>query len=137
MYWYDLPKYGIKSLISFSQDWYKNAKSEKAPIPKSPLCVYIIYVLFKCVCVHFFFYKFNNDKFVLLHYSDDLVAWCVYLIRDVIEFGLGILTEHPWIWQIGVVGFSLVAITSLIAVVKAGKSSSSKPVAKKTSKKTK
>ncbi|XP_077288259.1 uncharacterized protein LOC143912765 [Arctopsyche grandis] len=105
MYWYDLPKYGIKSLISFSQDWYRNAKSEKVPIPKSPF--------------------------------DDLVAWCVYLIRDVIEFGLGILTEHPWIWQIGVVGFGLVAITSIIAVVKAGKSSSPKPVTKKPSKKTK
>lgn len=69
-------------------------------------------------------------------FSDDLVAWCVYLIRDLIEFGLNILKEYPWIWQIGAVGFSLVAITSIIAVVKAGKSSP-KPAVKKQSKKTK
>lgn len=61
-------------------------------------------------------------NFNVIFFSDDLVAWCVYMIRDIVDLVLGILTEHPWIWQIGVVGFGLVAITSVIAVVKAGKS---------------
>lgn len=44
------------------------------------------------------------------------------MIRDIVEFALAILTDHPWIWQISAVGFGLVAVTSVIAVVKAGKS---------------
>ncbi|XP_063824159.1 thioredoxin domain-containing protein [Ostrinia nubilalis] len=56
---------------------------------------------------------------------DDVVDWCVEMIRFWVTFGLEILAKHPWIWQIGVAGFGLVAITALIALVKAGKT---KPV---------
>ncbi|XP_046962907.1 thioredoxin domain-containing protein [Vanessa cardui] len=53
---------------------------------------------------------------------DELVDWCVDMIRYSIAFGLDLLARYPWIWQIGVVGFGLVAITALIAIIKAGKS---------------
>lgn len=39
MYRYNLPKYDVKSFISFAQDWYKNAKAEPVPLPKAPLYV--------------------------------------------------------------------------------------------------
>lgn len=39
-----------------------------------------------------------------------------------------ILARYPWVWQIGLAGFGLVAITALIAIIKAGKS---KPKPKK------
>lgn len=51
------------------------------------------------------------------------------MIRYSIAFGLEILARYPWIWQIGVLGFGLVAITALIAIIKAGKSKP-KPVKK-------
>lgn len=47
--------------------------------------------------------------------------WCVEILKYSIAFGLEILAKYPWIWQIGLAGFSLVAITALIALVKAGK----------------
>ncbi|XP_053603734.1 thioredoxin domain-containing protein [Plodia interpunctella] len=52
---------------------------------------------------------------------DELVDWCVIMIKESISYGLHILSEHPWIWQIGVAGFGLVALTALIALFKAGK----------------
>ncbi|XP_032512849.2 thioredoxin domain-containing protein [Danaus plexippus] len=52
---------------------------------------------------------------------DELVDWCVDMIRYSISFGLDVLTEHPWIWQIGLAGFGLVLVTALIAIIKAGK----------------
>ncbi|XP_014280654.1 protein disulfide-isomerase A4 [Halyomorpha halys] len=36
MYHYNIPKHDVPSFVSFASDWYKNAKSEKVPIPKSP-----------------------------------------------------------------------------------------------------
>ncbi|CAH2071351.1 unnamed protein product, partial [Iphiclides podalirius] len=52
---------------------------------------------------------------------DDVVDWCVEILKYYIAYGLEILAIYPWIWQIGLAGFSLVAITALIAIVKAGK----------------
>lgn len=43
-------------------------------------------------------------------------------LKIVIAFALELLAKYPWIWQIGVAGFGLVAITALIALVKAGRS---------------
>ncbi|KAI8424292.1 hypothetical protein MSG28_002842 [Choristoneura fumiferana] len=56
---------------------------------------------------------------------DDLVDWCVEMIKFGVDFGLDLMAKYPWIWQIGGTGFGLVAITALIAIVKAGRS---KPV---------
>ncbi|CAH1404041.1 unnamed protein product [Nezara viridula] len=36
MYRYNIPKYDVPSLVAFASDWYKNAKAEKVPLPKSP-----------------------------------------------------------------------------------------------------
>lgn len=58
-------------------------------------------------------------------FSDELVDWCVQMIKECVAYGLHILALYPWIWQIGVAGFGLVAITAFIALVKAGRS---KPV---------
>lgn len=41
------------------------------------------------------------------------------MIKEIIEMALKILAERPWIWQIGLAGFGLVGLTSIIAVVKA------------------
>lgn len=52
-------------------------------------------------------------------FSDEIVDWCVEMIKFSVALGVDILAKHQWIWQIGVVGFGLVAITALIALVKA------------------
>ncbi|KAF9801103.1 hypothetical protein SFRURICE_019265 [Spodoptera frugiperda] len=57
---------------------------------------------------------------------DELVDLAVQMIKVSVAFTLDTLTEHPWIWQIGVAGFGLVAITAIIALCKAGKSRPSK-----------
>lgn len=36
MYHYNIPKYDIASFVSFATDWYRNARSEKVPLPKTP-----------------------------------------------------------------------------------------------------
>ncbi|XP_014234790.1 uncharacterized protein LOC106657677 [Trichogramma pretiosum] len=36
MYRYQIPKYDVKSFVSFANDWYKNAQAEKVPVPQSP-----------------------------------------------------------------------------------------------------
>ncbi|BES95551.1 unnamed protein product [Nesidiocoris tenuis] len=36
MYHYNIPRYDVASFVSFASDWYKNARSEKVPVPKSP-----------------------------------------------------------------------------------------------------
>ncbi|OXU20131.1 hypothetical protein TSAR_003375 [Trichomalopsis sarcophagae] len=36
MYRYLIPKYDVKSFVSFAKDWYKNAHAEKVPVPQSP-----------------------------------------------------------------------------------------------------
>ncbi|KAG8237660.1 hypothetical protein J437_LFUL017552 [Ladona fulva] len=36
MYRYNLPKYDVASLSAFAVDWYKNARAEHVPVPKSP-----------------------------------------------------------------------------------------------------
>lgn len=56
--------------------------------------------------------------------------WCVATLKILIAYGLEILTQHPWIWQIGVAGFGLVALTALIALVKAGRSRPAKDTKK-------
>ncbi|XP_068631164.1 thioredoxin domain-containing protein [Battus philenor] len=53
---------------------------------------------------------------------DEVVDWSVAMLRYSIAYGYDILTKYPWIWQIGLTGFGLVAITALIALFKAGKS---------------
>ncbi|XP_011563160.3 protein disulfide-isomerase A4 [Plutella xylostella] len=50
---------------------------------------------------------------------DEIVDWCVQMIKFAVELGLKILNEHPWIWQIGVGGFGMVVITGVIALLKA------------------
>ncbi|XP_050087193.1 thioredoxin domain-containing protein [Anopheles aquasalis] len=35
-YRYEITKYDIKSFVTFAQDWYKNAKGERVPVPLSP-----------------------------------------------------------------------------------------------------
>ncbi|XP_052866997.1 thioredoxin domain-containing protein [Anopheles cruzii] len=35
-YRYEINKYDIKSFVTFAQDWYKNAKSERVPVPLTP-----------------------------------------------------------------------------------------------------
>lgn len=35
-YRYEITKYDIKSFVTFAQDWYKNAKAERVPVPLSP-----------------------------------------------------------------------------------------------------
>lgn len=64
-------------------------------------------------------------------FSDELVDWCVEMIKFGVAFGLDILAKHPWIWQIGVAGFGLVAITAIIALLKAGRSRPAKKDSKK------
>ncbi|XP_033215332.1 protein disulfide-isomerase A4 [Belonocnema kinseyi] len=36
MYRYQIPKYDVSSFASFAKDWYKNARTEKVPVPQSP-----------------------------------------------------------------------------------------------------
>ncbi|KAF5279671.1 hypothetical protein FQR65_LT15306 [Abscondita terminalis] len=36
LYRYQIHKYDIASFVSFAQDWYKNVKGEKIPLPKAP-----------------------------------------------------------------------------------------------------
>ncbi|KAK9504580.1 hypothetical protein O3M35_010885 [Rhynocoris fuscipes] len=36
MYHYNVPKYDINSFVSFATNWFKNARSEKVPLPKTP-----------------------------------------------------------------------------------------------------
>ncbi|KAK3911999.1 Thioredoxin domain-containing protein [Frankliniella fusca] len=36
LYRYQIPKYDVTSFSSFATDWYKNAKAENIPAPKSP-----------------------------------------------------------------------------------------------------
>ncbi|CAH0407295.1 unnamed protein product [Chilo suppressalis] len=68
----------------------------------------------------------KGDKVPLLSSPfDEIVDWCVEMIRFGVEVGLDILAKYPWLWQIGLGGFGLVAITALIALLKAGRS---KPV---------
>uniref|UniRef100_A0A182Q7Z4 Thioredoxin domain-containing protein n=1 Tax=Anopheles farauti TaxID=69004 RepID=A0A182Q7Z4_9DIPT len=35
-YRYEISKYDIKSFVTFAQDWYRNAKAERIPVPLSP-----------------------------------------------------------------------------------------------------
>lgn len=36
MYKYQIHKYDVPSFVSFAQDWYKNLKGDKIPLPKAP-----------------------------------------------------------------------------------------------------
>jgi len=36
MYRYNIPKYDITSFVTFATDWFKNARSENVPAPKTP-----------------------------------------------------------------------------------------------------
>ncbi|XP_073972459.1 protein disulfide-isomerase A4 [Rhodnius prolixus] len=36
MYHYNIPKYDIASFVSFATEWFRNARSEKVPLPKTP-----------------------------------------------------------------------------------------------------
>ncbi|KAL1140862.1 hypothetical protein AAG570_000790 [Ranatra chinensis] len=36
LYHYNIPKYDIASFVAFASDWYKNARAEKVPLPKTP-----------------------------------------------------------------------------------------------------
>lgn len=36
LYRYQIHKYDVASFVSFAQDWYKNVKGEKIPLPKAP-----------------------------------------------------------------------------------------------------
>ncbi|CAK1546060.1 unnamed protein product [Leptosia nina] len=57
---------------------------------------------------------------------DEIVDWCVEMIKFSIKVGLEILVNYPWIWQIGFAGFGLVALTAVIALMKARKSKPTK-----------
>nr|CAD7438301.1 unnamed protein product [Timema bartmani] len=37
LYRYNIPKYDVGSFAAFATDWYKNARAEPIPVPKSPL----------------------------------------------------------------------------------------------------
>lgn len=41
------------------------------------------------------------------------------MIKFGMDLGMAIITQHPWIWQVGLGGFGLVAITAVIALFKA------------------
>ncbi|KPJ18879.1 Thioredoxin domain-containing protein [Papilio machaon] len=68
-------------------------------------------------------YKNSKAEIVPLLASpfDEVVDWSVDMLKFSIAYGLDILIKYPWIWQIGLAGFGLVAITALIALVKARK----------------
>uniref|UniRef100_A0A1B6CJN6 Thioredoxin domain-containing protein n=1 Tax=Clastoptera arizonana TaxID=38151 RepID=A0A1B6CJN6_9HEMI len=36
MYRYNIPKYDVTSFVTFATDWFKNARSEVVPVPKTP-----------------------------------------------------------------------------------------------------
>lgn len=78
-------------------------------------------------------YKNSKGETVPLLSSpfDELVDWCVEMIKMSVAFGLDTLAEHPWIWQIGLAGFGLVVITAIIALLKAGRSKPAKKDSKK------
>ncbi|KAG8315522.1 hypothetical protein J6590_069333 [Homalodisca vitripennis] len=40
MYRYNIPKYDVTSFVTFATDWYKNARTENVPVPKTPLASY-------------------------------------------------------------------------------------------------
>uniref|UniRef100_A0A1E1WLZ4 Thioredoxin domain-containing protein n=1 Tax=Pectinophora gossypiella TaxID=13191 RepID=A0A1E1WLZ4_PECGO len=61
---------------------------------------------------------------------DEVVDWCVEMIKVWVAFGLDILSKHPWIWQIGGTGFGLVVLTGVIALLKAGRSRPAKEAKK-------
>lgn len=37
MYRYNIPKYDVQSFVTFATDWYRNARAEPVPVPKTPL----------------------------------------------------------------------------------------------------
>ncbi|KOB66266.1 Transmembrane protein [Operophtera brumata] len=64
---------------------------------------------------------------------DEIVDWSVSSLKIAVAYGQEVLAQHPWIWQIGVasaLGFGLVAITALIALVKAGRNKPAKEIKK-------
>lgn len=90
-YRYEVAKYDVKSFVSFAQEWYKNARAEKVPVPTSPF--------------------------------DDLVSVSTDYLKSSIHFGSKIVSEHPYIVYFALFGFSLTALTALIAKLKASKKS--------------
>ncbi|XP_041971006.1 thioredoxin domain-containing protein [Aricia agestis] len=53
---------------------------------------------------------------------DEVVNLCVEWIKFGVNIATELLIKYPWIWQIGVAGFGLVALTAIIALCKARKS---------------
>lgn len=105
--------------------FFRLGKVYKYDLPKSDIKSFVTFAQD--------WYKNSRSELVPLLASpfDELVDYSVVLIKEVTTYGLDILAKYPWIWQIGVAGFGLVAVTALIALVKAGKS---KPKVKDTKK---
>ncbi|XP_026755370.2 thioredoxin domain-containing protein [Galleria mellonella] len=105
--------------------FFRLGKVYKYDLPKSDIKSFVTFAQD--------WYKNSRSEPVPLLASpfDELVDYSVVLIKEVTTYGLDILAKYPWIWQIGVAGFGLVAVTALIALVKAGKS---KPKVKDTKK---
>ncbi|KAJ8880142.1 hypothetical protein PR048_016605 [Dryococelus australis] len=59
MYRYNIPNYDVPSFVAFATDWYKNARMEVVPVPKSPFELEYVVLLHaakglcigRCVCV--------------------------------------------------------------------------------------
>ncbi|KAM3967307.1 protein disulfide-isomerase A5 [Aphomia sociella] len=107
-------RFQIKKLPAFL--FFRLGKMYRYNLPKNDIKSFVTFAQD--------WYKNSRSETVPLLASpfDELVDWCVVMIKEGIEYGLYILAKYPWIWQIGVAGFGLVALTALIALVKAGKS---------------
>ncbi|CAH0729335.1 unnamed protein product, partial [Brenthis ino] len=113
-------RFKISKLPAFL--FFRSGKVYKYDLPKSDIKSFVSFAQD--------WYKNSKADTVPLLSSpfDELVDWCVDIIKYSVALGLEILAKYPWIWQIGLAGFGLVAITALIAIIKAGKS---KPKVKK------
>ncbi|XP_013190194.2 thioredoxin domain-containing protein [Amyelois transitella] len=100
--------------------FFRHGKVYRYELPKNDIKSFVIFAQD--------WYKNSKGDPVPLLASpfDELVDWCVAFIKESIGYGLHVLTEHPWIWQIGVAGFGLVAVTALIALFKARKTKPAK-----------
>lgn len=76
-YRYEIPKFDVKSFVSFAQEWYRNARTEKIKAPASPLWVSD----FKG---DFTFFTKRFHKFLLFRhdFSDELISSIVVYLKS-------------------------------------------------------
>lgn len=96
MYRYHIPKYDVNAFTSFAKDWYKNAQSERVPVPQSPLYVS----------------KSLNDSIIHLKLK---IHQCYFFIfsDDLTQMIANFLRENPWIMKLASIIMGVMIIVSV------------------------